>query len=106
MHWELRPLGCTMPDPSAKFRAHADATHNKESVPTESALVLPTKGKVQIEVPRTSCHSLLWLKRNGARLPVTYEIFGLADLLKEKHKGPHWTTVAHKVDVSHCAGTE
>ena len=106
VHWELRPLGCTMPDPSAKFRAHADATHNKESVPTESAPVLPTKGKVQIEVPRTSCHSLLWLKRNGARLPVTYEIFGLADLLKEKHKGHHKTTVSHEVDVSHCAGTE
>ena len=106
VHWELSPLGCKMPDPSATFRVHADATNNKESVPTESALVLPTKGKVQIEVPRTSCHSLLWLKRNGARLPVTYEIFGLVDLLKEKHKGPHWTTVAHEVDVSHCAGTE
>ena len=106
VHWELSPLGCKMPDPSATFRVHADATHNKESVPTESAPVLPTTGQVQIEVPRTSCHSLLWLKRNGARLPVTYEIFGLADLLKEKHKGPHWTTVAHEVDVSHCAGTE
>ncbi|MHC8864052.1 hypothetical protein ACYVVI_02555 [Arenicellales bacterium IMCC57338] len=106
VHWELSPFGCKMPDPDKTFRVHADATHNRESVPSESADVLPTKGQVQIEVPRTSCHSLLWLKKNGARLPVTYEIFGLADLLDEKHKGHHKTNVAHEVDVSHCSGTE